>query len=641
MLESIRSGAQSFGVKIAFGIIILVFVFWGVGNFNDRDYSNVVAVVNGEPILAREFEKAYHAEEEYLLRTNPGLTRQQLSKMDLGSRVLNELIRLTLLSQEAKRAGIEITPREMREVVAQDAAFQDESGKFDADAYKRVLEARRMTPGQYEKELSTQMLGARMAGLVTAAAWVDPEEARRMFDFLRERRVIDYLFIPSARFISEARITETAAKDWYENHKGQFSIPAQVDVAYIRVAPEDLVDAKSISEAAAREWYEANKSKFEKPERIHPRHILVTLAPDASEQQVREAEAKLATVRKQLGEGQSFAELADSINPPQAADKGGDLGWIGRGQTVPQFEEAAFALPVGQVSDPVRTDFGLHLILVEEKQEAGVAPFEEAAQEAYKTIAFEQGSDKIHEALDNLIEDNILQKPLAEAAARYNLKPEQTGLLDRAGLIQKLGVKPEGADALLAMSEGAPVDTALEAGDAYIIARIVKTRPEGIKGFSEVRNEIEAALAREAALKLALADGESQLRKYEQEKPASLEQSGFKTSAPLEREGVLPGFAPDEKLIHTIFDTKVDNWLATPFPVTSEKEGTGALIARVMRIVPPEPGEFAAAGEILENAMRQERKAGIFQIFIEDLYRKAIPIKINKDIVDRITMQGL
>lgn len=640
MLESIRSGAQSFGVKVAFGIIILVFVFWGVGNFNDRDYSNVVAVVNGEPILAREFEKAYHAEAEYVLRSNPGLTRQQLASMDLGSRVLNELIRLTLLTQEAKRAGIVVTPREMREVVSQDKAFQDDKGNFDSEAYKRVLEARRISPGQYEKDLATQMLGAKMAGLVTAGVWVDPEEARRMFDFLRERRVIDYLFIPADKFKADVKVTEAEAKDWYENHKSQFSIPAQVDVAYIKMGPEDLVDSKSISESAARDWYEANKAKFEKPERIHPRHILVPLAADANEQAVKEAEAKLDAIRRQLAEGKPFAELADANNSPQASDKGGDLGWIRRGQTVPQFENAAFELPVGEISKPVRSDFGLHLILVEEKQEAGIAPFEDVAQEAYKALAFEQGSDKIHEALDNLIEDNILQKPLAEAAARYNLKTEETGLLDKAGLIQKLGVKPEGAEALLAIPAGAPVDTALEAGDSYVIARIVKAEPAGIKEFAAVKSEIESTLVSEGALKLALEDGRRLLKKYEKESPANLEPAGFKTSAPLEREGALTGFRPQENLNQAIFATKVDSWLLNPVSVTNEKQGNGALLARVMKIVAPEPGEFAAASEILENALRQERKAGIFQIFIEDLYRKAIPIKINKDIMDRITMQG-
>lgn len=640
MLESIRSGAQSFGVKIAFGIIILVFVFWGVGNFNDRDYSNVVAVVNGEPILAREFEKAYHAEEEYLLRANPGLTRQQLAKMDLGSRVLNELIRLTLLAQEAKRTGIVITPREMIDVVSKDKAFQDEKGNFDAAAYKRVLEARRTSPGQYEKELSTQMLGARMADLVTAGAWADPEEVHRLFEFLRERRIIDYLFIPAAKFKNEIKIGEGEEEAWYENHKVQFSIPPRVNVEYIKVAPEALVDVKGISETEALNWYEANKSTFERPERIHPRHILVPVPADADEKSVREAEKKVTDIRQQLTEGKSFVEIADVVNMEGAADKGGDLGWIGRGQTVPEFEEAAFKLPVGQLSEPVRTPFGFHLILVEEKQEAGVPPFKEVAAGIYKTLATENGMDKLQEVLDNLVEDNILQKPLAEAAERYNLKAEETGLVDQATLEQMLGIRSEAAASLLATSAGSPIDTALEAGDSYIIAKILKTEPAGTKPFAEVKKEIAATLTAENSLKLALEKAAELLKKYKKEPEVNLEAAGFQTSAPLEREVRLPGFEADGNLSKAIFDTPVDKWLPKPEIVTSEKEGAGALIARVLKLVPPEQGEFDSTREILENAVRQERKAGIFQIFMEDLYKRALPIKINKEIMDRIAAQG-
>ena len=134
MLETIRNGAKSFWVKAAFGIIILVFVFWGIGNFNDRDYSNVVAVVNGQPIVAIEFEKAYRSAEERLMRQNPGITREQIEKSHLGRQVLNDLIQQTLLEQEAQRVGVGVSPLELRKQAEAIKAFQDEQGKFDTVA---------------------------------------------------------------------------------------------------------------------------------------------------------------------------------------------------------------------------------------------------------------------------------------------------------------------------------------------------------------------------------------------------------------------------------------------------------------------------------------------------------------------------
>lgn len=636
MLESIRSGAQSLGVKIAFGVIILVFVFWGVGNFNDRDYSNVVAVVNGEPIVALEFEKAYYNTEEYLLRNNPGLTREELAKQHLGRQVLNDLIRATLLAQEARRAGITVSPLELRQAVGQTKAFQDEQGRFDPEAYKRVLANQRLTPAQYEKNLADEILRTKMFGLVTAPAWIDPDEALHRFNFLRERRIIDYDFLPAQKFAAEVKLEDNEAREWYENHPGDFAIPPMVDVAYIMVMPESLVDRDKIPEAAAREWYEANKSKYERPERIHARHILVPLAQDADEAATREAEVRLVKAREALWAGRSFAQVADEINQPDAADKGGDLGWIARGQTVPEFEEAAFALPAGTVSGPVRTPFGLHLVLVEEKQEAGTAPFEEVAEEARRAIAFEEGSEKLHEALDNLIEDNILQKPLDQAAARYGLKAEQSGLLDRQGLIQKFGIKPEAADSLLAVPAGAPLDTALEAGNNYIIARIARAEPAGTKPFDSVSGEISENLIQAKALTLAMDAAKAQLEKIRNEKPAQVK--NLKTSPALERGGIVPGFAPEPSLMEAIFATRPETWMAAPVEVRADKGGPGAFFAYIDRLVPPEPGEYDAVAGILGNAGRQERQEGIYGLFIQHLAQNADVKITNPDLVDRVNM---
>lgn len=640
MLESIRSGAQSFGVKVAFGIIILVFVFWGIGNFNDRDYSNVVAMVNGEPILAREFEKAYHNEEEYLLRTNPSLTRQELAKMDLGSRVLNDLIRLTLLQQEAKRVGITVEPLEMKEVIFQEKAFQNENGKFDPEIYRRVLEARRTSPGQYESELATQILGAKMAGLVTAGAWVDPEEAHKFFDFLRERRIVNYLFVPAAKFKADIQISEKEEQEWYDKHKERFSIPARVNIEFVNVVPQALVDSKEISEDQAREWYAANKPKFEKKEEIHARHILVPVSQDADEETVKAARDKIIEIRQGILKGEKFSEAADRINSPGVAARGGDLGWIGRGETVPEFEELAFSLPIGEISEPLRTPFGFHLVIVEEKHEAGTPPFKDVEKEIYKEMAIERGLEKLQDVIDNLIEANILQKSLQEATKGYNLAVEESGLLDKSGLMKKLGLKNEGAEALLAASEGAPLDTALETEEGYLIARVKRSQPAGIRSLEDVRSEVKRILLEEKALKLAFSYGEEELEKCQKESSEELEKQHFQMSPPLERGGNLPDFSSDEKFIQSVFEAKIGSWLKAPHNVNNEQMGPGVIIGKVVEALAPEKGEFEAAREIFDNALKQERRAGVFQIFIENLYKKALPIKINKEIIDRITMQS-
>lgn len=636
MLDLIRSSAQSFGVKIAFGLIILVFVFWGVGNFNDRDYTNVVAVVNGQPILAIEFEKAYQNAEEYIMRNNPGISREQLAQDHLGRQVLRDLIQQSLLLQEAERAGVQVSPQEMRRHVEQIKSFQDENGKFSPAVYKRVLEAQRMTPAQYENDLRKQLLQEKMFALVTAPAWVDPDESRHRYNFLREKRLVDYLFFPASDFTSRSEVKEEAIDEWYESHKPDFTVPASIDLSYIMVNPADLVDKEKISREAIENWYEANKSRFETKEQVKASHILVPLPEDADEETRKAASEKIANIREEIRAGKSFAAAADEYNQTGAAGKGGELGWISRGETVPAFEEAVFAAQPGEVTEVVASPFGLHLILVDEKRSAGFKSLEEVLDEVKTAIAFEEGSDKIHDALDNLVEDNILQKPQEESAARYGLKVQTASALSRADLQEKLGISAADADTLMGVSAGSPLDTALTSGDSYMVARVTASNPESVKPLSEVRDSIIKELEKREALKLASTHAEKILNELK-DLPAGKwkeEQKNVKMDVSVERRGPVADFGLDPSLNEDIFIAKTQSWLPEPHLVHT-RDGDGAAIFFVENITPPAQEEFDNVEGILQNAVLQDRKEALYSLFLQHLADGAKIELTNQRLVDR------
>lgn len=636
MLEQIRGSAQSFGVKIAFGLIILVFVFWGVGNFNDRDYTNVVAVVNGQPIVAMEFEKAYQQAEDYIMRSNPGVTREQLAQQHLGRQVLRDLIQQTLLLQEADRSGVHVSPVEMRRHVDAIKSFQDENGRFSPEIYKRVLAAQRITPAQYENELRDQLLQEKLYQLVTAPVWVDPDEALNRFNFLRETREIDYIFIPAKDFLEKAAVDEKAIRDWYNSHKDDFIIPATVQLDYIQVHPGDLVDKAAIDQGRIREWYEANQSRYAIPERVKAAHILVPLGENASEATKESAYATIEKIRGELAAGRKFADLADQYNKPGAAGKGGELGWISRGQTVPAFEEAIFAAEPGKPGGIVETPFGLHLVLVEEKQPAGLRPLDEVENEIRDMIAFEDGSEKLHDTLDNLIEDNILQKPLADSAAKYGLKLASTDRLSRVELQEKLGLGEADAASLMNLPAGSAPDTALTAGDSYIIARVMASEPQGVKPLEAVSGDIRAILKDEGALKLAAEQAKAILAKIRDKNPGSLGEyaKDLKKDIKVDRREPVPGFMPDPTLNADIFDARLHTWLAEPHIVGTDA-GSGALLVYLDRILPPSAEEFANVGNLLQQAAEQDRKEAMYALFLQHLADGAKIEITNQNIVER------
>ncbi len=343
----------------------------------------------------------------------------------------------------------------------------------------------------------------------------------------------------------------------------------------------------------------------------------------------------MGEARKQLDDGVPFATVADAFNPAGAAGEGGDLGWISRGETVQPFEEAVFAMAPGSVSETIRTPFGLHLIFLREKEEAGVKPFEEVKDAAYAALAFEEGSKKLRDALDNLIEDNILNKPLAESAKKYNLEAVKTGKLDQAGLEKELGIGAESARALLATPANSPLDAPLEAGEKYIVARVISAQEAGAKPFEEARSEIEKELIAEKSLGLAMSAAKDLLEKFKSEPFAEVrEKNNILTSEPLDRGGVINNFAPDAELSEAIFSAKPGEWLARPYEETDGKE-PGALIVRVDKAIPPSRDEFEAAEEVLVSSVKQNRKQALFEFFMNGLLNKAKIEITNQKFIDR------
>lgn len=637
MLDSIRNSAQSFGVKMAFAIIILVFVFWGIGNFNDRDYSNVVAMVNGDPIVAQEFERAYMAAEEGILRNNPGITRKQLEEDHLGRQVLRDMIQSLLVQQEARQAGMTATPLELRTAVGKMEAFQNEQGKFDPEAYKRILENRRMSAADYEAHLGSDLTREKVIALITAPVWIDSADVKSRYDFMREARDVEYLFLPAADFLSAATVEDKAISDWYDANKNEFEVPATADVSYIVVRPENLVDPASFSEAEALAWYEANKSQFDTAEQVKARHILIPVAEDATEEAQNEAREKIGAAQTELEKGRSFAEVADEYNVAGAAGAGGELGWILRDQTVPAFEEALFSLEPGKISEPVRTQFGWHLIQAEEKKPGGIAPFSEVEADIRLNLAKDAGSDKLHDALDTLIEDNLLGKSLPDSAAKFGMQVERSGSLNQNALAEKLGIKPEEALSLLALPAGSPLETALEAGqDQYIIARVEAVTPASIQPLEAVRQEVADILKKEKAMELALAEGAAKLAKMADKSLLELQKEGVKLekASGVAREGLVGNFLPDPELNAAIFETDPGKWLVKPF-IGTRSDGQGALLVRVDKIVEPDGKEYEGIAELLDNAARRERMEALYNLFVQTLADKANIEITNQNIIDR------
>lgn len=630
MLDYIRSNAQSWGVKAAFGVIILVFVFWGVGSLRDSSVSGVVATVNGKPILVVDVENSLRQAEDSVRRANPGITTEQLREMQLPRQILQQLVIESALQQESARLGINVSPIDMRRAIEAMPVFQNDKGAFDPEIYKRIMTAQRQSLSAFEEGVRKRLLEEKLRRDITAGAAVTLDEARAFFNYAQEQREVEYIFFPASAY-PPATPADDELKAYYESRRQTFAIPVKLDVEYILARPADLGKPDAFSAEAVQSWYDKNTAKFSTQARAKVRHILLRLAPDAAPADVKKAEDLMKDIATQLTKGADFAALAAKHSQDEGtAQNGGNLDWISPGDTVPPFNDAIFstsgAMKPGDTSKPVRTDFGLHIIKVDEVQPAVTKPLKDVEQDVREALAELEGTEKIREALDLIIEANILGKPLPEVAKTHGLTAKTTGLVTQADLEKLLSIDAKAAQTLLATPAGSPVDTALEStGNAFVVARIKEKTPASTRPYEEVKADIikviSAEKAREAALKAA-AEARKGLADKGDKATLPAELASKLVTTPLVQRGAPLGelvVQPDA--IQAVFSALPHAWLPSVHEGTV-KGAPGAVMLRVKKSVLPEETLWQPLSELLRNSLDEGRRQEMFQAFVSILLQK-------------------
>lgn len=621
MLDSMRANAQSWGVKVAFGIIIIVFVFWGIGSFTSS--RSGVATVNGETISDMDFQRAYAEMEQNLRGLMPDVTQESLRSLGLEQQVLGSLVMQSLLEAEARRVGIEISPWELRRAVEELPFFKGEDGRFDRDLYLRVLEGAGRPVADFEKELKSDMLPQKLQTLLSAGAGVSAESVRRLFDFQQEKRTIDYLFFPAEAHMATATPTDAEVEQAYKERESQYAVPARVRVEYISISPDALADPAAVTDEAVAAAYDARRDQLTRPERVHARHILVKVAADASEDEVKKAEDEARAIESRIRGGEDFAAVAGEKGQDASAAQGGDLGWFTRQEMVPDFANAAFALKVGEMSGPVRSPFGFHIIKVEEREESSLPSLDEAAENLRADLAVEAAEKGLAATSDTVLAAALGGKSMAEAAAMAKgLKVEDSGLLAVDQLAEQLGLGTADAQAVAAAAAGTVLDSALSGTSGTLVVRVVESLPASTKPLEEVKEEIVASLTRAKAVELAREEAAAIRAAFVNNAPDAERAAEMKRSQPFGRDGVVPELGQNLELATAVFAEPVlkDDavWLDTVFTLED-----GAVLVRPVQAIAPDQAEWDAVAPILLETMNRSRASMLFEAYVADLHDKA------------------
>ncbi|WP_417912943.1 SurA N-terminal domain-containing protein [Candidatus Electronema sp. TJ] len=391
MLDFLRKQAQSPLIQTVVVIIAVVFIFWGVGT-NLGGSRSSVATVNGTEIPGMDFSRAYSQaldglQQQFGGRMPSGFAEQ----LGIREQVLHRLIQAELLRQGGAEAGIRVSELPVQQRIAEMEVFQ-EKGKFSLQRYKDVLSQNRMTPGSFEKGLKSDLSTERVQELVGDFTVISDNAASRWQAWSNEQLKLAYVKLEPAAFESKVAADDKALAAWFEKNKERYRSEPKVRLKYLLFNQSDDEKEIKIADEELTAKYEQDKESYRQPEQRHARHILFKIEKNAPEdiraEKKKQAEAVLAQAKAKEAD---FAALAKQHSEDASnKDMGGDLGFFAAGRMVPAFDAAVFAMQPGDISGPIETEFGFHLIKLEEIKPETVRSFEQVKDSIAASLKREQ-----------------------------------------------------------------------------------------------------------------------------------------------------------------------------------------------------------------------------------------------------------
>jgi peptidyl-prolyl cis-trans isomerase D len=515
MLQSIRDKLVGW---VAWGILILIsvpFIFMGVTDFGSPARTTVAAEVDDEIIDQQDYQRRYQASRQNMQRQLGANYRPDLFDKQIQQNVINTMVEEKLLAMLAEKNNIQVGDKELSSVIRQDPGFK-QNNKFDYNFYKSTLGQSGFTPDSYERYLRNDRKVNAIPRLIIQSHFVTPQEAERYNKLFNQKRDFDYVIVGEEHLGEEVVVQDEQAKAYYDENMHEFVRPAQVKFEYLRLSSDQLVESVDTTEESIRRYYEENAENFIVEEQRKASHILLSLEEGKTLEESPEVLGKLSEIQEKLKAGEQFEELAKAYSDdPGSAQQGGDLGQVLRGVMVPPFEEALFALQEnGQISDPVRTSFGIHLIRLDELTPKQVKSFDEAKDELKEGFAKKQAIELYYDQSERMAEisyenpDSLL--PVAEA---LDLEVESSDWLsadsDAQGVEGNKDVlRAAFSDRLKTeMTNSDPIEIGV---NDVVIIRVNDSRPEFQIPFDDVIDKVRTA-ARKNVIDQQVSEYASQL----------------------------------------------------------------------------------------------------------------------------------
>ena len=616
-------------IKALLFAIVVVFIFWGVGSWTSRE-QGVVATVNGEAISLEAYRRAYNQLLDQMRQSfGTNLNDELLKSLNIHTRALDQLIDRVLLKQAAARLKVEVNDEELAQSVRRIPAFQSNGG-FDRRRYQQLLSVNRLTPETFEAMQRENLLANKLMKLVAEGVKVSDAETEEWYKWNNATVKIDVACIDDARYKNQSPSAEDVAH-YFERKKESYRTQPEIQVRYLHFNPDSYVGEMTLTEKEVQDFYDANPERFVIPKTVEARHILIRLPDGAAPEAVEKAQAKIQDILKTAREGRDFAELAKQYSEDEGSKaQGGALGEFPKEAMVQPFADAAFALPPGQISDPVRTRFGLHLIKVEKVNDGRTRGFDEVQAEIKSQLARERARTKAYDDAEAVYDAASVANDLTAAASARKLEVKTTDFFSRSGSVQGVAQAAQFIQAAFQLAPG-EVGEIQDLGDGYYLMQAAESRPSRIPELSEVEAAVKQDLIREKQNEMARTDAAGLLADVKSgvgwEQAVKKIGVASRTTDYIKRNDPVADLGSEPAINQVAFDLSERQ----PLPAEPVQTAKGFCVMRFVDRKEPPMEDFEKERSQIAERLLQQKKVKLWEAWMNEL-RAGSQIERKKDL---------
>lgn len=428
MLTWIRKKSTGMFMTIVMILLIAAFALWGVGDYITQSGNDSLATVNGEKISYTEYVNQFaNQRQQMMAQFGEGIDPSIFDSPVMRRNFLESMINSELVRQVATDNGYTVTPEQIRKTLEEAPAFKDENGQFDKSLYAAYLSQTNQSAQMLQMRLAQDQAGQALNGIFDQSSFVTPHESKQMAMLNKQTRDVEYVTISPDKFMEGIEVPDEEIEAHYNDNSNLYMTEEMISVNYIELKAEEVAESIEIAEADSLSYYEDNKDSYQTPEQRLTAHILIN--------DDDEAEKTLEEIQNKIAAGEDFAELAKTYSQdPGSADSGGDLGWVSPGDMVEEFNDALFAMDVNTLSEPVKSQFGYHIIQLNEIKATSTPVYEAVKDDIVQALQAREAEtlylDKATELAGSVLD---AQSGLDQAAEENGYELKTTEFFPRSG----------------------------------------------------------------------------------------------------------------------------------------------------------------------------------------------------------------